>query len=103
MGYAIGVMRMNYRDFFRMTGEEFTEAARAYRENEERLSRERWEIMRMQSSILIQPYVKKKLTARELLEFPWDTKADTHEDREPEDLTIEERKRLAAEAVKKWG
>ena len=94
-------MGMSRKDFCRMSPEEFCHAAQAHRDEQERLSRERWEIMRMEAAILIQPHVKNRLTPKKLLPFPWEKSNDAVEPEE--DLTFEERKRLAEEALKKWG
>lgn len=94
----MGVMGMSRRDFCAMSPDEFYEASRVHREEQERQSRERWEIMRMEASILIQPHVKNRITPRKLLPFPWE-KGEAH----IEEMTMEERKRRAEEALRKWG
>lgn len=92
---------MRYSDFCRMSPVEFYEASKAFAEAREQESHERWEIMRTEASILIQPHVKGKITPRRLLPFPWDT---AKHDEEPEEvMTMEERHRRAEEALRKWG
>lgn len=92
---------MSYRDFCRMTPDEFEAVCRAHRDESERLSRERWEVMRMEASIMIQPHVRQKLTPRRLLPFPWEKEEQSA--RVAEGMTSEERHRRAQEALKRWG
>lgn len=100
MGIAQGCIGLSYGDFFRLTVEEFEAIYEAWRKRKESESRERWELMRMESAILIQPHVKERITPRRLLPFSWD---DEKTNREREELTPEERKARAEEARKKWG
>ena len=93
-------MGMRYSDFCRMSPVEFYEASKAFAEAREQESHERWEIMRTEASILIQPHVKGKITPKKLLPFPWDK--EKREDPE-EQMSMEERHRRAEEALRKWG
>ena len=94
-------MGLSRADFCRMSPLEFYYISKAHREEQERLSRERWEIMRMEAFIIIQPHVKKGLTPKKLLPFPWEqSNGSTNAE---EKMTLEERKRRAEEALKKWG
>lgn len=95
-------MGLGYADFFRMTPDEFEAAATAWRDLRKAESRERWELMRMEATILIQPHVKEKLTPRRLLPFTWDNEPENNDTTE-EDLTATERKQRAEEARRKWG
>lgn len=100
-GYAVGVMGMSRADFCRMSPLEFYHVSKAHREEQERLSRERWEIMRMEALIMIQPHIKDRITPKKLLPFPWDkTNGRTNTE---ETMTLEDRKRRAEDALKKWG
>lgn len=102
-------MGMSYGDFFRMLPEEFEEAAKAWREMRDSESHERWELMRMEAAIMIQPHVREKITPRRLLPFPWETEEDPagkdgrDYDGNADDLDYEERQRRAAAALEKWG
>ena len=45
---------------------------KAWHENQEALIRGDWERMRMNATITIQPHLKKKVTPRQVLPFPWE-------------------------------
>lgn len=81
-----------------MTPEEFIHVFEAWREKKEADSKEQWEMMRLQTTILIQPHIKEKIAPKKLLPFPWDEKKKT-----PEAMSKEERKKEAEEALRKWG
>ena len=51
---------MSRTDFCRLSPEQFYWISKAHRDEQERLSRERWEIMRMEAAIMIQPHVKNR-------------------------------------------
>lgn len=95
-------MGMSYADFFRMTPDEFEAAAGAWRELRKQESRERWELMRLEATILIQPHVKERLTPKRLLPFSWDEEKED-DDKPEEELTAGERRQRAEEARRKWG
>lgn len=65
-------MRLGHDDFCRLTPDEFTAVADAWREHDDLLRREEWERMRLLATITIQPHVRRKLKASELLPFPWE-------------------------------
>lgn len=68
----MGCMGMGMDDFCRCTPSEFRAAWDAW--NEMRQSRERgaWERMRMQCLCTLQPWSKERLSARDIMKFPWD-------------------------------
>lgn len=72
MGIALGHVGMSLDDFCRCTPVEFEHIYKAYSEQAEAEFRDRWERMRLLATIVIQPHVKKKLTAKKLLHLPWD-------------------------------
>ena len=94
-------MGMSRADFCRMSPAEFYYVSRAHREEQERLSRERWEIMRLEAAILIQPHVKNRITPKKLLPFPWEKSKENEVS--DEGLSFAERKRRAEEALKRFG
>ena len=73
-GYAVGVVRLTSDEFRQMTVDEFDAVAKAYRESRESEYHDGWERMRVLASICVQPHVRKKVTPKELLKFPWDDK-----------------------------
>lgn len=74
-------MGMGYDDFCRMRPSEFREACQAYADKQEREMRNGWEVMRMQATLLVNPWLKKKLTPVQLIPLPWDGKHYTGDER----------------------
>ena len=100
MGYALGVMGMKLDDFVRLTPDEFMACMKAHTEAKEGRSRDEWERMRLQTTLLIQPHVSKTMTPEKLFALPWDEHRETQPHREtPEEL--EARKKYARELVRK--
>lgn len=56
----------------RLTPEEYQCICRCWQDMEEQSVRDDWERMRLLATITIQPHVIKRLSAKELLKFPWD-------------------------------
>ena len=56
----------------RLTPEEYRHVVDAWKDARESLQRDSWERMRIGAAIGIQPWVKKKVTAQELVPLPWD-------------------------------
>lgn len=81
-----------------MSLDEFEAVWRAHVDERERIERGEWERMRMLAAIVVQPHCKRKITARQLLPFPW----DGHE-RKGEVMTMEERRARAERARAKFG
>lgn len=77
-----------------MSIEEFTLANKAWQEQEEQRIEGEWERMRVAAAILIQPHIKKKITADKLLPLPWDRKkipqAAPHQSKAESDRRAEE-------------
>lgn len=80
----MGVLGMSFEDFCLLTPKECTAACTAYREESEAREKSAWERMRLLANISIQPHIKKKITPRKMLPFPWDngsgkkSSPDTH-------------------------
>lgn len=88
---------MTLEEFSALTPEEFAAVWDEYVDREERQEKSRWERMRLLATITIQPHVSEKITAPELLPFPWDGD-------EPEsgvEIIDDERRRLAEEALRR--
>ena len=56
----------------RLTPEEYRHVSDAWQECREAMQKDSWERLRVGAAIGIQPWVKKKVTARELVPLPWD-------------------------------
>lgn len=99
LGYALGVIGLPRDEFRRLTIEEFDAVCFAHTRHTEELEQSKWERMRMLATIVIQPHVKDRLTAKDLMKFPWDKKT------EPEEvcMTHDERLEAAHDALKRFG
>lgn len=69
---ALGSIGLSYADFAAMTVPEFTAIYDAWRTHEYEREKAEWERTRTMGVWILQPYMKKKLTLKELLRFPWD-------------------------------
>lgn len=65
-------MGMSRSDFLASTLPEFRKTWRAWRETRETDDRRAWEVMRLQTAMILQPFVKGKLDPRKILPLPWD-------------------------------
>lgn len=72
MGHALGCIGMRLDDFCRLTPTEFAAVCKAHTDESEAFRKERWEMVRLQSTLAMQPYSKKRLDPREVIPFPWD-------------------------------
>lgn len=68
---------MSFDDFCGMTPPQFDAVARSWREGQDANFRAQWERTRMLAAIMVQPYVKGKITPEKLLPFPWERRRDT--------------------------
>lgn len=67
---------MRPEDWEQMYYEEFDAVCKAYMNHEEAAMKDKWERMRLLASIVIQPHVKKRIGAKDLVPLPWDKKKD---------------------------
>lgn len=72
MGFTLGCIRLSFDDFCGCTPEEFESICEAYNDQREADYKDEWERMRLLAACVIQPHVKKKITAQNLLPLPWD-------------------------------
>ena len=80
---------MSLEDFCSLDFEEFDAIFEAYFKAYEEERRSAWEIMRWQTTLLLQPYSKgRRLTPRKVFRYPWDGKTDSKD----KPLTREERR-----------
>lgn len=70
----MGVIRLSVEEFRQMTPDEFDAVSSAYNKYHEDKLHDGWERMRMLASICIQPHVRKRVSAKDLIKFPWDEK-----------------------------
>ncbi len=76
LGIAMGCIGMSMDDFCRCTPSWFYKVYEAWHEREQRLEQAGWERTRMQCLCMLQPYSKKKLQARDVMQFPWEVKSE---------------------------
>ncbi len=76
LGIAMGCMGISREDFCRCTPSEFYAAYEAWIEMRQLEERGSWERMRMQCVCSLQPYSKKRLTARDVMQFPWEEEGE---------------------------
>lgn len=100
LGIAMGCIGMNLSDFCCCTPSEFNAAYAAWHEREERVIRNGWEETRVMCQCALQPYSKRKLSARDVFPLPWD---ERDEEEEEEVLTEEERRQRYEAAKKRYG
>ena len=74
---------MRVDDWCRCTPREFHAIAEAYRKGQEQTYRNGWEQTRQMCLCLLQPYSKKKLSAGDVLQFPWDKGVEHEEEEKP--------------------
>lgn len=77
MGFALGVVGLRLDDFCGLSPSEFSAVCEAHHTRREDVSREDWERMRLHATITVQPHSRKRLNARQLLPFPWETQRTT--------------------------
>ena len=76
---ALGQIGLSLSDFDALTPEEFDAVCHNYRQGQENRLHDAWERMRILATIVVQPFSKKKITAKTLLPFHWDRKDPTPE------------------------
>ena len=72
MGFAMGVVGLRFDDFCNLEQDELTAICDSWNEVYEHKTRDEWERMRMLATISIQPHVRKHMTPKDLLPFPWE-------------------------------
>ena len=63
---------MGYADFCRLTPAQFAEAWQAHARRAEELEQSEWARTRWLATLLLQPHVRKRLSPRDVLVFPWE-------------------------------
>jgi hypothetical protein len=71
---------MSLDDFDRCTPAEFRSIADSYAREEAQYMRSEWERSRMQCLCSLQPWSEEKLTARDIMRFPWDEEESKKEE-----------------------
>lgn len=90
---------MSLCDFERLTPDEWRATCQSWHASREEESRERWEQVRWLGTVTVQPHVRKRLSPRDLLHFPWDDKT---KESAPVMSREEHMKRMAA-AIQRMG
>jgi hypothetical protein len=104
MGLATGCVGMSLRDFERCTPSEFKAVWEAWQGREQRRERTSWEQTRLLCTTLLQPYSKKALRVRDVMEFPWDTDVAPEEaPAAPKQPTREEEMERYRQAIRRAG
>ena len=93
-------MGMSLDDFCRCTPSEFLSAWEHRNKWQERMEQGHWERLRMACLCMLQPYSKNTLSARDVMQFPWDEDAKTNS---RETVSDEELKRRYREAKRAAG
>lgn len=89
---AVGCIGMSHDDFCKCTFGEFESICRAWREMNDSRTRDAWERARTIATICIQPHVKKRISPRQLIPLPWDSKKEILRS-EAHELTAEEKRK----------
>ena len=87
------------QDFERCTPSEFNAVFDVWNNWQEKLEQGKWERVRMSSLCSLQPYSKKRLSASDIMEFPWEKKEKTTADTTSREEMLER----FAEAKKRYG
>ncbi len=84
---------MSVTEFERCTPDELSEIFESFsKEREDRIKGD-WERTRQLAGLLLQPHLKKKVSPRDLMKFPWDNEPPEEGDEErPAPMSAEERK-----------
>lgn len=72
MGIALGCIGMSMQDFERCTPSEFKAVFDKWQKCSELREQSEWERVRMSCLCALQPYSKKRLSASDIMEFPWE-------------------------------
>lgn len=100
MGIALGYVGMSRDDFERCTPFEFYKVWDQWVILHKEQERSEWERIRIMAMFFIQPYIKEKLTAHDILPLPWDEESDQSA---REKISNEEFNRRFEEAKKRNG
>jgi hypothetical protein len=65
---------MSREDFLFCTPSEFRAIFDSWQQQQDRTNRTAWERTRMMCLCMLQPHSKKKMKARDVMEFPWEKK-----------------------------
>lgn len=83
----MGCMGISREDFCRCTPSEFYAAYEAWSEMRQLEERGSWERMRIQCVCSLQPYSKKRLTARDVMQFPWEEEGEAEREKQEPPLS----------------
>lgn len=94
----MGVVGMSLEDFCRLRLDEVDAVLRSNAEARRGEAQRAWEVMRMQTSMILGPFCKNLPSPDKLLPFPWDKTSDEEEPEVPitQEERIEQERRLRA-------
>lgn len=92
----MGCIGMSMEDFCRCTPSEFKATFDVWNRQEEQRERGHWERVRMSCLCSLQPYSKKRLSATDIMEFPWEKRSET-----PKETLSKEEELARYEAAKR--
>ena len=98
-GIAMGCMGMSFTDFCSFTPFEFNAVYKAWNDEQERMLRQDWEQTRIVCQMVLSPYCKRRLKAKDVFPLPWDNVRTE----EPEEISKEERAARYKAAKKRYG
>lgn len=93
-------MGMTIADFCRQTPEEFEAVSEQWSTYNESLVRQSWERMRLATTIIVQPHIRKRMTPHDLLPFTWDNEEVHIDSREESETKFKEL--MATQAAKQF-
>lgn len=93
---------MSLDDFCRLRFDEIDEILKAWGETHMGKSKDRWEMMRLHTFMILSPFCKDLPKPQELLPFPWEEDPEEAGDLEPS-MTDEERAAVFEEQKRRLG
>ena len=90
---------MSLREFEMLTPGEWRATCQSWHKTREQMSRETWYQVRWLGTVTVQPHVRKTLSPRDLLRFPWEDDTKTSAPR----MSREEHERRMADAIRRMG
>jgi hypothetical protein len=70
--FAFGQVGLMPSDFYDLLPREWTNLVNGWNDRENRSEQMKWERVRWQTTILLNPHTKKRIKPKELIVFPWE-------------------------------
>lgn len=74
----MGCIHLSFDDFCNCTIDELDAIIKAWQEQRQEELQGAWERMRMEAFLIVSPKLKKRLTPKQFLSLPWDTKKKSY-------------------------